>query len=92
MTWQSDKTTSVAREVAMLLDEWQQGRLTRRAVIRRAVGLGLSVSALAALVERAGTGQAKAAVLRAAQDEAPPQPVKFPAGPQPAPVRLRKAS
>ena len=70
MSRQSHKTTSsIAREVTALLDEWQQGRLTRRAVIRRAVGLGLSVSALAALAGQAGTGQAASAVLRAAQDD-----------------------
>ena len=70
MSRQSHKTTSsVAREVTALLDEWQQGRLTRRAVIRRAVGLGLSVSALAALAGQAGTGQAASSVLRAAQDD-----------------------
>jgi len=62
-------TPSIGREIAALLAEWEQGRLSRRLVLRRGLALGLSVPALAALVGHAGTGQAAAAVLRAAQDD-----------------------
>jgi peptide/nickel transport system substrate-binding protein len=61
--------TAVGREVAALLAEWEQGRLSRRSVLRRAAALGLTVPALAALVGRGGTGRAAASVLRAAQED-----------------------
>jgi peptide/nickel transport system substrate-binding protein len=57
------------REVARVVREWEEGRLDRRSLLRRAALLGLSGTALAALVGRAGTGQAAAAVLRAMQDD-----------------------
>jgi len=57
------------REIDSLLLEWQQGRLTRRSVIRRAAALGLSIPALAALTARGGPGVASAAVLNALQTD-----------------------
>jgi peptide/nickel transport system substrate-binding protein len=60
---------SVGREVSALLAEWEQGRLSRRSVLRRAAALGLTVPALAAFVGRGGTGVAASSVLRAAQDD-----------------------
>jgi peptide/nickel transport system substrate-binding protein len=63
------RTGTVAREIDALLLEWQQGRLSRRSVMRRAAALGLTVPAMAALVGRAGTGHASAAVLRTLQDD-----------------------
>jgi peptide/nickel transport system substrate-binding protein len=58
-----------SREIDALVQEWEQGRLTRRSVLRRAAGLGLTVPAMAMLAGRAGTGHASAAVLRALQDD-----------------------
>jgi peptide/nickel transport system substrate-binding protein len=60
---------SVRAEVAALLTEWERGRLSRRSVLRRAAGLGISGAALAMLVGQARPGRASAAVLRAAQDD-----------------------
>lgn len=53
--------------VAALLREWEEGRLTRRSLILRAAGLGISATALAMLLGRSGSGQASAAALRAMQ-------------------------
>ena len=57
------------REAARVLREWEEGRLDRRSLLRRAAMLGMSGTALAALAGRVGTGQAAAAVLRAMQDD-----------------------
>src|SRR5262245_22931880 len=65
----SGRNGSVGREVAALLADWEQGRLSRRSVLRRAAALGLTVPALAVLAGKAGTGRTQAAVLRAAQDD-----------------------
>jgi peptide/nickel transport system substrate-binding protein len=62
-------TSSLRREVAATLAEWEQGRLDRRALLRRAALLGMSGSALAMLAGRAGTGQTASAALRALQDD-----------------------
>ncbi len=70
MSRQSGQTPrSLGREVGALLGEWEQERLSRRSVLRRAAALGLSGSALAMMVSRAGSGQASAAVLRVLQDD-----------------------
>src|SRR5688572_25529356 len=69
MARSSYRTPFVAREVEALLAEWQQGRLSRRAVLRRAAALGLSGAALAMLLGHAGGGRAAAAALRALQDD-----------------------
>jgi peptide/nickel transport system substrate-binding protein len=52
-----------------VLREWEQGRLDRRTLLRRAAALGIGGAALAQLVGHAGTGQAAAAVIRAMQDD-----------------------
>jgi peptide/nickel transport system substrate-binding protein len=62
-------TRSTATAVDSLLLEWQQGRLSRRSVMKRAAALGLTVPALAALVGQAGPGRASAAVLNAFQED-----------------------
>jgi peptide/nickel transport system substrate-binding protein len=70
MSYRTGKVTSgTVREIDSLLLEWQQGRLTRRSVIRRAAALGLSIPALAALTARGGPGVASAAVLNALQTD-----------------------
>jgi len=63
------KSMHASRDVAALLTEWEQGRLSRRSVLRRGAALGLAIPTLAGLVGQAGPGQAAAAVLRAAQDD-----------------------
>lgn len=63
------RSRSLVREVDALVLEWQQGRLSRRSILRRAAALGLTAPALAALAGRASTGQASAATLRALQDD-----------------------
>ncbi|MBA3415000.1 MAG: hypothetical protein H0U10_07245, partial [Chloroflexia bacterium] len=40
---------SVRAEVAVVLAEWERGRLSRRSVLRRAAALGISGAALAML-------------------------------------------
>ena len=60
---------STVTAVDSLLLEWQQGRLSRRSVMKRAAALGLTVPALAALVGQAGPGRASAAVLNAFQED-----------------------
>ena len=60
---------STVTAVDTLLLEWEQGRLSRRAVMKRAAALGLTVPALAALMGQAGSGRAAAAVLNAFQDD-----------------------
>jgi peptide/nickel transport system substrate-binding protein len=62
-------TRRFSSEGETLIREWQQGRLSRRSVLRRAAVLGLSGPALAMLIGRASSGQASAAVLRALQDD-----------------------
>jgi peptide/nickel transport system substrate-binding protein len=62
-------TRRFSSEVETLIREWQQGRVSRRSVLRRAAVLGLSGPALAMLIGRASSGQASAAVLRALQDD-----------------------
>jgi len=69
MSRRVNRTTSTGHDIAALLSEWEQERLNRRSVLRRAATLGLTVPALAGLVGQAGTGRAAAAVLRAAQDD-----------------------
>lgn len=61
-------TTSLGREVAATLREWELGALDRRTLLRRAALLGMSGSALAMLAGREGQGRAAAAVLNALQD------------------------
>ncbi|MCC6792892.1 MAG: ABC transporter substrate-binding protein [Thermomicrobiales bacterium] len=63
------RLSGTTHAVDALLVEWQQGRLSRRSVLRRAAALGLTVPALAALVGQAGPGRASAAVLNALQDD-----------------------
>lgn len=60
---------STVRSIDELLFEWQQGRLTRRSIIKRAAALGVTVPALAVLAGRGGPGRAQAAVLSALQDD-----------------------
>jgi len=61
--------SSVVHSIDELLLEWDQGRLSRRSIIRRAAALGLSIPALAALTTRGGSGVASAAVLNALQTD-----------------------
>lgn len=63
------RLSGTTHAVDALLVDWQQGRLNRRSVLRRAAALGLTVPALAALVGQAGPGRASAAVLNALQDD-----------------------
>ena len=56
-------------ELAAVLREWEEGRLSRRSLIRRAAGLGLSASALAVLLGQPGNSRAAAASMRAAQTD-----------------------
>lgn len=60
---------STVRAVDSLMIEWEQGRLSRRSVLKRAAALGLTVPALAGLVGQAGSGRASAAVLNMLQDD-----------------------
>ena len=66
---QNFATSTLRREVAASIAEWEQGRLDRRALLRRAALLGLSGSALAMLVGRGANGNASAALLRAMQED-----------------------
>lgn len=62
-------TRSVVRAADALLLEWEQGRLSRRSVLRRAAALGMTVPALAMAAGRLGPGRASAAVLNALQED-----------------------
>jgi peptide/nickel transport system substrate-binding protein len=62
-------TPTLRREVDTTVAEWQQGRLDRRSLLRRAALLGVSGPALAMLVGRDGPPRASAAVLQALQDD-----------------------
>ncbi len=57
------------REIALAIAEWEQGRLNRRSLLRRAAALGLSAPALAMLMGRAASPGAAAAALRVIQDD-----------------------
>jgi peptide/nickel transport system substrate-binding protein len=71
MTRRASRITmsSLHREVAAVLREWERGQLSRRSLLRRAAALGLSGSALATLVGLEGPARASAAVRRALQDD-----------------------
>jgi len=56
-------------ELAAIVQEWEEGRISRRSLMRRAAGLGLSASALAVLLGEAGASRAAAAALRAIQTD-----------------------
>jgi hypothetical protein len=56
-------------EIAAVLRDWEEGRLSRRSLIRRAAALGLGASALAVLLGQPGNARAAAAAMRAAQTD-----------------------
>lgn len=66
MSRQVGKHSSV---ISAVLADWEQGRLDRRKLLRRAAQLGVSGAALAMLSGQWGTPQTSAALLRAMQDD-----------------------
>jgi len=68
MAYQTGKIAT-AQAINEILREWEHGQLNRRALLRRAAALGISIPALAALTGRGGSGRAAAAVLNAFQDD-----------------------
>jgi peptide/nickel transport system substrate-binding protein len=70
MTRLANRQASLTRrEVDAAVRAWEQGRLDRRSLLRRAALLGMSAPALAMLMGRVSTPLASAAALRALQDD-----------------------
>jgi peptide/nickel transport system substrate-binding protein len=63
------QTSRTRREVDAAIRAWEQGRLDRRSLLRRAALLGVSAPALAMLMGRASTPLASADALRALQED-----------------------